>query len=156
MAGGLEVRVLSADLAKVAARIRTEGRKDLSRELSSALNRAAGSVRGSIRESAAETMPSGYTFALTKSLQWRNTRRSGAQQASLRLTTFADGVKERRDILALEDGRLRHPLWGRRLDRWYVTKIRAGFHRRGTDKAADQVVAELDQVVREFTKKLIS
>ena len=156
MAGGLEVRVTSSDIAKVAAKMRAEGRKDLAREMGAALDRVAKPVQGAIRRSAAETMPSGYRWAFTKSLAWRTSRRAGAQQAMLKLATYADGKDERRDILALEDGRLRHPLWGRRAQTWYVTSIRAGFHRRGTDGASDQMVAELDLVVREFTRKLIS
>lgn len=156
MAGGLEVRIAAGEISKLAAQIRTSGQKDLAKELGAALDKVVPPVQAAIRESAAETMPSGYVWALTRSLQWRNTRRAGSQRASLRLVTYADGKSEKRDIGALEDGRLRHPLYGRRAATWYVTRIRPGFHKRGTDKAADQVVEQLDLVVREFTQKLIS
>lgn len=153
---GLEVRIQgAASFHGVAERIRTEGRKDLSRQLSTALNQATGPVRDAVKESAAATMPGWYANTLTKSLRFRNNRRAGGQQANLRMVTYADGKGERRDVVALEDGRLRHPLFGDR-DHWYVTKIRAGFHQRGTDKAMDEVARRLDVVVRDFTRKLIS
>lgn len=145
----------AAGLTALAAQIRDQGRKDLAKELGSALDKVVPPLRAAIRESAAETMPSGYTWVFTRSLAWRTVRRAGSQRAALRLITYADGRSERRDINRLERGQLRHPLHGDR-DHWYVTSIRPGFHERGTDKAADQAVAALGEVVRDFSARLIS
>lgn len=145
------------DFHALATQIRTEGRKDLSKQLSRALNNVTEPIRRDVRSEADKAMPEsgGYQELLSASLRFRNNRRTGGQQASLRMTTYADGRKERRDIVALERGTLRHPLWGDR-DHWYVTKVRAGFHERGTESAADEAIAQLDKVVRDFTRKLIS
>lgn len=158
MARGLEVEIVgAATLASLAAQIRTEGRKDLSRKLSDALNEVTVPVRARIRQEAAATMPKSgwYANVFTKSLRFRNNRRAGGQQASLTMITYADGKSERRDIVALEHGRLRHPLHGNR-DAWYVTKIRAGFHARATEGMADETVARLSTVVRDFSARLIN
>lgn len=152
----VEVRIVGgAVLAALARQMRTEGRKDLSRDLAKALDRVAQPIKGDIRESAVQTMPSGYKWTLTRSLQWRTVVRAGGQRAALRLITTAKGVHENRDVPSLERGRLRHPLWGER-EAWYDTKIRAGFHERGTDKASDRAVDELRQVVRDFSARLIN
>lgn len=144
----------AAMLHKVAAQIRDEGRKDLSRQMSVALGKAVEPLKVSITREAAAAMPSGYTDLLTGSLQHRMSRRNGGQMAQVTLRTHADGKKERRDLPSLEDGVLRHPLFGRK-KKWYVTRVRAGFHKRGTEMAADNAVEALGQVVDRFAAKLI-
>lgn len=163
----LEVRVEgAATLHRVAAQIRAEGRKDLAREMSRALSRATDPVRKSIRESANATMPreGGYQAAFDKSLRFRNTRTNRANQASVNLATYADGESERRDIEALERGDLRHPVMGRSrpgkrkgervANPWAVTKIRAGFWKRGTDDAMDEAQKELTKVIDGLAERL--
>jgi hypothetical protein len=46
-------------------------------------------------------------------------------------------------------------VYGHRGRAWQVTRIRAGFHKRGTDGAADAARAELAKVVARFAQKLI-
>lgn len=167
----LEVRITgAAAFHKVAAQIRAEGRKDLSREMASALSRVAEPVKRSIRAEAEKVMPSegGYRELLTGSLKHRQSRRAAGQRAQVIIATYADGTKERRDIVALNKGNLRHPIFGRsykyrtgaragsiRRNGWAVTQIRAGFHDRGTDQAMDLAVKQLSEVVEDFAARLI-
>lgn len=152
----LQVQVTgAAAFQRVAAQIRAEGRKDLSRQMGEALTRATEPLQEAIAASAEETMPSGYKEALTQSLAWRRSQRTAGQRAQIILRTYADGQVKRRDVVALERGNLRHPFWGRR-SIWHVTNIRPGFHQRGTERAADAVVAQLDKVVADFAQRLIS
>ncbi len=163
----LEVRVEgAATLHRVAAQIRAEGRKSLAREMSTALSRATEPVKKAIRESAAETMPreGGYQAAFDSSLRFRSSRRNSDSQASVSLSTYAEGSEERRDIRALEAGKLRHPVHGRSRpgprkgeripNPWSVTSIRPGFWKRGTDKALDAAQHELENVINDFAKRL--
>ena len=163
----LDIRVLgAANLHKVAAQIRAEGRKDLAREMSAALTKATEPIRRAIRASADQTMPreGGYQAAFDKSLRFRNSRRNQANQATVNLTTYADGSSERRDIKALEAGRLRHPVFGRSrpgrrkgervANPWAITSILAGFHKRGTDGAIDEAEQELVKVVDDLAERL--
>lgn len=164
----IDVRVEgAAELRRVAAQIRAEGRKDLSREMGKALSRAADPLKQKIRESAAETMPrsGGYAGAFEKSLRFRASQRGSGDSAAYSLSTYADGESERRDIRALEAGKLRHPVFGRSrpgrrkgervANPWTVTSIRPGFHKRATAKAADEAVKQLNQVVGDFARRLI-
>lgn len=159
-----------AELRRLAAQIKATGDKGLGREMSAALRKAGKPVETSVRREAIAAMPArgGYRGDITRSLKFRTSLRTGVRTASLTLITYADGTKERRDIRALNDGRLRHPVFGRsrRIKRgprggtaqpnpWSVTKIRAGFHQRGTDEAADEAVREIGKVLDDFASRLL-
>lgn len=156
----------AATLHRVAAQIRAEGRKDLSREMSKALSEATRPVQRAIRASAAETMPrqGGYNAAFDAGLAFRVNRRNRTNEASVNLITYSEGDQERRDIRSLEGGKLRHPVYGRSrpgarkgerwANPWAVTKIRAGFWKRGTDQAADEAQAALTEVAESLAKRL--
>lgn len=156
---GLEVKIVgAATLAQVAAQIASEGRKDLSRQMSAALNQVTVPVRDRIKQEAASTLPKRgwYALTFTKSLRFRNNRRAGGNRATLSMITYADGKGERRDIQAVEDGRVRHPLFGMRKFTWYETSVPPGFHRRATAHMSDDVVDALAVVVRDFSARLIN
>lgn len=166
----LDVQILgSAELKRLAAQIRARGDKGLGREMGDGLKRAAEPVQRSIRTEFA-TLPrkGGYSGVFSKSLRFRTSLRGAARQASFRLLTFADGSHERRDIKAVEAGRLRHPVFGRsgKITKgvragtiypkpWAVTKVKGGYHRRGTDHAADEAEKEMSKVLDEFASRLI-
>jgi hypothetical protein len=168
---GLELRIEGADaLHKVSAQIFREGKRNIAREMGTALSKAADPLKVSIRASAAETMPKtgGYSGVFSKSLRFRLERRNGVQQASASLITYADGAGERRDIRALEAGRLRHPVFGRsrrvgsgiqkgnrKANPWAVTSVRAGFHKRGTAHAMDDAQKQLGKVIDDYAERLI-
>lgn len=160
----------AATLHKVAKQIYFEGRRNLAREMGNALSKAADPVKVSIRSEAEATMPKhgGYSAVFSKSLRFRLERRNGVQQATAQLITYADGQGERRDIVALNRGNLRHPVFGRgrRLTQgvkkgnnvanpWAVTSIRAGFHKRGTDHAMGEAQKKLGEVIDSFAKRLV-
>jgi len=168
---GLDVRITgSAELRRLAAQIRAQGDKGLGREMGEGLRKAAAPVETSIRTEFGK-LPSrgGYSALFSKSLRFRTSLRTAGRQASFRLLTFADGTHERRDIKALEGGRLRHPVYGRssRVKKgvragtiiphaWSVTTVKGGFHRRGTDHAADAAEREMSKVLDDFASRLIS
>jgi hypothetical protein len=144
----------SAQLRHVAAAIKAAGDKTMGREMSAGLRRAVKPLQEAIRDSADETLPKagGYAAEFTRSMRFRTATRAGGRTAAVRLTTFSDGTKERRDIRRLEAGQLRHPVYGRSRplrnrqrvpNPWAVTTIEAGFFQRGTDKAAAVVEKEM-------------
>lgn len=161
---GVTIRVDGIDrLAKLSSRIRAEGDKGLGRQMGRALDKVVEPLKRSIDASAGRTMPSGYRGVLTRSLKHRRSIRATAREASLRLATFAEGRKERRNLPALEAGELRHPVYGRvrptrkgpKANPWATTRIRPGFHRRGVEKAAGQVEKELQPVLDDFADRLM-
>lgn len=162
----LDVEILgSAELKRLAAQIKATGDKGLGTELGKAMREAGKPVERSIRaEYKGLPASGGYAGVFSKSLRFRTSLRTAARSASFRLLTFADGTHERRDINKLEAGQLRHPVFGRsRAGRkgerianpWAVTTVRGGFHKRGTDHAADEAEKQMDSVVADFAEKLI-
>lgn len=167
----LEIRVEGvAAFHRVAAQIRAEGSKDLSKRMAAGLATAVEPIEKAIRAEAVATMPSsgGYASLLSKSLRFRKASRAAAQTASYRLITYADGTRQRRDIVALNRGSLRHPVFGRsrrltvgpragtlRANTWAVTHIRPGFHDRGTESAMDAAHRQMAIVLDELAARLV-
>lgn len=151
----IDARVLGAQqLREVARHIRNEGDKGLGRQFGRALEKAVEPVKKAIDESAEHTMPSGYAPTLTRSLKHRRSTKTDTRQATVRLATYGEGRKERRDLPALEAGRLRHPVFGRSRSPWAQQRIRAGFHERGTKDAAVEAEKQILVVVDDFVQRL--
>lgn len=152
---GLELRLDGGDLLRqVATQIRAEGDKGLGREMSAALSKAVAPLGKAIGAEAGKVAPSGYSGVLTRSLKHRRTARTSTRQASLRLTTYADGQTERRDIPAIDRGDLRHPVFGRRRKPWTVTRIQPGFYDRGIRQAGDLAEKQALAVLDDFADRL--
>ncbi len=152
-------------LHEVAKAVRATGDKGLGREMSRALARTTVPIQTEIDAEAAKVMPvrGGYQAVLSKSLHHKTSQRTGSRSATVRLITYADGTGERRDVERLEKGELRHPVFGRSRtvrgrgrvpNPWAVTRIRSGFHQRGTDSAADEATKQLGDVLDDFAARL--
>ena len=143
-----------ADLRKLSAHIRAEGAKGLGKELANALEKAIQPLEAEIVAEAERTMPSGYGPLLARSIRHRRTRRAAAREASVRLTTRAEGKQERRDLPALNQGILRHPVFGRRRKPWTVTQIRPAFYTRAIENAADLAEQRVLVVLADLAERL--
>ncbi len=161
---GVDIRIGGVtDLLKLSAHIKATGDKGLGRQMGRAVTKAMDPVKTSITASATDTMPSGYKETLTRSLKHRVSTRATARTASVRMTTSAKGEDENRDLVALEAGNLRHPVYGRyrrlkggrwKKNPWAVTRIEPGFHKRGTEAAADEAEKALGAVLDDFSARL--
>lgn len=146
-----------AKLAVVAQHYRAVGDRGLGRQMSKALTDVTKPLQRDIRDEADRTMPvrGGYRATVARSLRFRTSVSTAARSASVRLITYADGKSERRDVVALDAGRLRHPVFGRsgrrggrRVARpWATTSIRAGFYARPTRDAGDKVARQMHGVL---------
>jgi len=167
----MEATILgAAQLRKLAAHIQAEGDKGLGREMATALRRVAKPVQAEVKGEYESGLPKrgGYANTFTRSIKWRTTLRGQARSASFRMLMFGEGEHERRDVKALEAGRLRHPNFGRsrRIRRgvrrgtripnpWSVTSVKGGYFERGTDQAADAVEREMIKVLDDFADRLL-
>ena len=163
----LDVEILgAAELKELARRITVLGDKGLGREMGQALKRAATPVEKALKDEY-DGLPKrgGYSGTFSKSARYRTALRAAGRTASFRMTVFAEGAHQRRDIDKLERGELRHPVFGRsRAGRsgrrtsnpWAVTAVQGGYFRRGSDTAGPAAQREMVKVLDEFTKKLSS
>ena len=139
--GGAELRYVAGRLRKAAAR-------DLSRELRAAQRSAVRPLQGEIRASAAAMLPKRGGYAAIMARGIRVSTSVGLRAGTLRARVYAVGKKEHRDVLAVNAGRLRHPVFGRtRFSRgkpvanpWKVTSVPRGFVDRPVDRLADRIL----------------
>ena len=158
----VSVRVAGgADLTSVRRRLRMLGEKGLSRQMSQALQRAAKPVGPAVRAEVPKAMPSGYAPILSKSLRFRTSAAERRGSASVTIRIYGDGRKEKRDVVRLNRGELRHPVFGRTRplknharykatsmkNPWAVQRVRKGFVDRPVDRLGPDVSREMQQVV---------
>lgn len=130
-------------------RLKALGDQDLEKQLRAGISRALKPATQAVKQSVPEYMPSGYAPVLAAALQLRVSNVSGG----LRITGQAKGRPRPRRVTALNQGTVRHPLWGDR-NHWYVTKARAGFFDEPLRKQQPKIRAELDKVLDEVAAKL--
>lgn len=126
----LSLRVEGADaFFALAKRLKEAGDKDLQRELYRGLNRAVKPADEAIRASAIATLPSrgGYNTTIATDLKIRVQRRTGAKTVGIKLIGTAKTTSGKaRELVRLDEGSLRKPLFGMRRY-WYPQKVTRGF-----------------------------
>jgi hypothetical protein len=132
--GGAELRYVAGKLRKAAAR-------DLTRELRSGQRKAFRPLQPEIKAEAAATLPKRGGYAGIMSRAVKVSVRTGFGPNALTARIYARGKVESRDVVAVNDGLLRHPRFGHR-SHWYAQRIRRGFVDRPVDRVADRVLNE--------------
>jgi hypothetical protein len=98
-------------------------------------------------------MPGGYAPVLSRSLRHRVAQRATGAGFTVTLTTYAEGKTERRRIIELNRGTLRHPLYGNRA-RWYAQKVKPGFWSKPIEEGMPRVTQEVADVMRQTVRKV--
>jgi hypothetical protein len=163
MGFGIDVTT-GRDLTSVRKALKELGDKGLGKEMSRGLSRAVLPLRREIRAEAKKKMPSGYGPLLSKSLRFRQQVKSGRRDAHVTERVHGDGKKERRDVLRLNEGILRHPVFGRsrptrrgrRSNPWAAQKVDAGFITDPADRLQPQIGNAMRAVLDEVADKLRS
>lgn len=98
-------------------------------------------------------MPSGYAPVLAPNLAVKSTVRFGGPRPGVGVTVSAPtgGTKGGRDVLALELGTLRHPLYGNK-GFWYRQRVRRGFASVPLKAVRPQIVREIDHELAEVAR----
>ena len=98
-------------------------------------------------------VPKRYAVVLETSLHYRS---SSSTKRGLTTQIWADGKKRRRDLVAVNVGRLKHPLFGNRKS-WHTTSVRRGVIDDAVEKsepiAIDAIKAARDEVANSVTKE---
>jgi hypothetical protein len=96
-------------------------------------------------------LPAAYAPLLAKSIRYR----SSVSKHGLSMQVWAAGKRDRRDLPTINQGRLRHPLFGRRTH-WYTTRVRRGTVDDALTKAGpivvDAVKSARDDVAHSITR----
>lgn len=155
----MEARITgTAELRKLAARLRTAGRTDLERQLRRALEVAVKPTSQEVHAGLGRHIPSGFVGTLGGDLRIVPQFRGRSGSVSIRAT--AKGRQEKRDLSTMDRGILRHPVFGRtrkgRPTPWVAQRIPAGFFSKPAEKtrsrAAREVGAALDRIAEQIEK----
>jgi hypothetical protein len=139
ISGGAELRYVAGKLRKAAAR-------DLTRELRSGQRAAFRPLQPEIKAEAAATLPKRGGYAGVMSRAVKVSVRTGIGKNALTARVYARGRAEARDVVAVNNGILRHKLFGNRRH-WYAQRVRTGFVDRPADRLADRVLNESAEAV---------
>jgi hypothetical protein len=149
--GGFDVRVQGIEkMAQLGKDLRAAGAKDLRKELLKAGRDAGKQAQAVVREHALSDLPVGgdlnqWVAARTKVTA--QTKLAG-KNVGLRLRMRHKSAKGLSDLPAINDGRLRHPVFGHSV--WVLQSIAPGFAWRAVDEIgdvlADEFLAAVDRV----------
>lgn len=163
------MKVSTPGLLALRRDLKTIQAQGLGKDLQRGLSAAAKPLRPAIQAEAAATLPKGggYNAVMSKSVRARNTVRSDRLSALITVTIYSAGKKERRDIVRVDAGVLRHPVYGRsrRLRRgpragtsirnpWSVTSVPPGFASRPIERLGPAVSKAGREVVDDLMRKL--
>ena len=133
-----------AEMRRVADRMRRADR-DLDRDLTSGIRKAVKPLGAAIKKAVPVYTPSGYTPVLAGSIQTTTSVRR-VRAAGVSIKVFAPGKVKNRDVKAIAEGRLKHPLFGDR-KRWYTTTVKAGLGKDQLHEMRDPILHEMKLVV---------
>ena len=141
----------------------------LGKDLAKGLSKAVKPLKPAISAEASATLPKrgGYNAVMSKSVRARSSVRADRLSALISVTIYSAGRKERRDIVKVDSGVLRHPVFGRsrRLRRgnragthirnpWSATSVPPGVATRPIDDVGPRVSVAVGQVVDDLMRKL--
>ena len=132
-------------LGRVARAARDAEDVDAAQQLRRAMTAGAKPLQKAVKDNVGNYMPrsGGYAATLKKALRLNTKQNHSGRSAGIRIVCRAVGAKRHRDVRALEGGRLRHPVFGRRDRKWVLQAIRPHFFTGPINDNAGEVRDEL-------------
>lgn len=142
-------------LAEVARTARLAG-GELTPKIKRGIAKIGPPAKQAVIASAEEKLPhrGGYADLMAKSLKVRVKTDLGFTTAGVTIVTYASGKGERRDVVAVNRGILRHPVWGHRRRAWVAQKIKSGFWDDAMQKVENDAYERVREVVDETARTL--
>lgn len=150
---GIDLKLAGIDdLAALGQALKDAGDKELRRELLRAGQRLTKPVKDNIKKHAVTDLPrrGGLNRWVESRLNIKTQVRLSGKNVGIRIVSAGKGTV---DMRAINNGKVRHPLFGDR-DHWYLTAVRPGFVARAIDEMADDVREEFLQAVADVAARL--
>jgi hypothetical protein len=150
------------DLYRLAAALREAGERKLAARLDRGIHKAARVIEDRVHKDTDEYMPKGFERTFAAALTSKRTV-SLVRGRSVTITFTAKGKKDPRKLTDMEQGRLRHPVYGRyrRLKNgrrmrnpWVTQRIKSGVISIPVREAQPEAVKVLNAEVAELTAEL--
>lgn len=152
-----DLRVEGVDqLQRVSARLKEAGDKGLKREMTKGLNRAAKPLALAAEAGALERLPKrgGLNVWVAESKITTRTRGNG-RNPGVRLVAKRPKSKGTTDLNRIDQGRLRHPVYGNRRV-WALQSVRPGWFTNSITDHAEQARREMVAVFDDIERRLSS
>lgn len=154
----LELRGVN-QLQAVSKALKDAGDRGLQRELNKALREAAKPFAERVRQNALEMLPKhgGLNERVAEQVVPTVRRSNSARAQGIRLgATGKQGMKQ---IIGLDRGRLRHPVWPRRNQSrdewtWVAEKVTPGFWTKAVEATGDQIKADMQSALDVVSRKI--
>ena len=166
---GLDITVTGGDkLRAVALELRRQGTagRALGRELDRGLREAARDVETEVRRHTDDYMPRGYEQVFRRALEFRTVVRK-TYEHRVTLTATGRGRSRERDLRRMDEGELRHPVYGRWRARrgvnrgkhklanpWVAQRIRVGWFTEPAQRAAPAAAKRMEQALNRVADKI--
>jgi hypothetical protein len=141
-------------LETVAARLKSTVDQELRDTMRDAVKEPVNVFRTGVRKAITAKLPSGYAPTFSGSFRINANVGTGEAGASIRLKGHASGDPRTRDSKALDEGRLRHPVYGRRFKPWKTTSVRPGFWSDPAKKLVDDVRDAISRALVEAARRI--
>ncbi|OKI47308.1 hypothetical protein [Micromonospora sp. CB01531] len=167
----MSVHVEGVDRFRVVARRLKQAadRKELTRELRKGILKAVPDLKNAVREDAAAYLPDAYAEELVPALRMTTSSSFNGDQVTVRITVTAVGKGgNARHVGALEDGDLRHPVFGRsralkrhavhkatsKANPWVRQQVKPGFVSKSMNAGQPAVRREIEAAVDRVLDKI--
>lgn len=139
----------------LAKKLNAQGKqgRGLWRELNTQLKAAAEPMVDVVKLHLSDYLPDAYAKVLRTSLTVRVSRSTKGNAAGLKLVGVAKGVKKKRHIKVINDGTLRHPVYGNP-EVWVDQPVRPGFWSTPLDSARAIPAKQIRRAVQNTIRKL--
>lgn len=150
---GFSLKVRGAGpIRRYARQLRAEGKR-LPGELRREAERGLAGVEREIRSRAGASVPRRYSRVLVPSLRFKRSVQLVRDGGGIRLTVWAVSPTGRRALDDLNEGRLRHPVFGDR-ERWYGQRVRPGMVTGPFEAGEKEVIKRLTKVRDDLRDRL--
>ena len=155
MAGGDFEITGTEQFVRMAKRLNAQGKqgRGLWRELNSQIKNAAEPMTDAVLQHISDYLPSGYAPVMRKGLTVRVSRSTKGDAAGLKLVGTAKGVKKRRHVKVINDGTLRHPVYGNP-DVWVDQPVKKGFWSNPLDMSRAVPAKHIRRAIQNTIRKL--
>lgn len=142
------------EMRLVASLLRKAHYQDLAKDRQKGYRAAFRPLEREVKLEASATLPKagGYAPLMARAVKVQ-IRIDTATKIVASARVFARGKKELRDVVAINNGRIRHPVYGNRA-RWSVTTVRPGFVTRPFDRTVKRAVDEADKAHQRWVERM--
>lgn len=155
MAGDLEFPGAKQQFVALAKRLNAQGKqgRGLWNELNRTMKDAAEPMTAAVLRHLSGYLPDRYAGVLHKTLTVRVSRSTKGDAAGLKLVGAAKGVKKKRHIRVINDGTLRHPVYGNP-EAWVDQPVKPGFWTEPLTLSRDIPAKQIRRAVQDTIRKV--